>query len=125
MYHFDDPLTQEPGAMSGPTISGAELLIAKDPSAYWDTSTNRVKGSAFAHSPRTFPIPLYDPIFYDEGKRNGRTADLKTANWIGFFLEEIQGNGLWGRIIPITGIRDRNAGPAPQGLNPLAIRLIQ
>ena len=125
IYHFDDPLTQEPGAMAGPTISGAELLIAKDPSAYWDTSTNRVKGSAFAHSPRTFPIPLYDPVFYDSGKRNGRTADLKTANWIGFFLEEIQGNGLWGRIIPITGIRDRNAGPAPQGLNPLAIRLIQ
>jgi hypothetical protein len=125
IYHFDDPLTQEPGAMAGPTISGAELLIAKDPAAYWDTSTNRVKGSAFAHSPRTFPIPLYDPVFYDSGKRNGRDADLKTANWIGFFLEEIQGNGLWGRIIPITGIRDRNAGPAPQGLNPLAIRLIQ
>ena len=75
--------------------------------------------------PRTFPIPLYDPIFYDSGKRNGRTADLKTANWIGFFLEEIVGNGIWGRIIPITGIIDRNAGPAPQGLNPLAIRLIQ
>ena len=125
IYHFDDPLTQEPGAMAGPTISGAELLIAKDPAAYWDTSTNKVKGSAFAHSPRTFPIPLYDPVFYDSGKRNGRDADLKTANWIGFFLEEIQGNGLWGRIIPITGIRDRNAGPAPQGLNPLAIRLIQ
>src|SRR5687767_13530398 len=105
IYHFDDPLTQEPGAMAGPTISGAELLIARDPAAYWDTSTNKVKGSAFAHSPRTFPIPLYDPVFYDSGKRNGRDADLKTANWIGFFLEEIQGNGLWGRIIPITGIR--------------------
>ena len=125
IYHFDDPLIQEPGAMAGPTISGAELLLAKDPAAYWDTSTNKVKGSAFAHSPRTFPIPLYDPIFYDSGKRNGRTADLKTANWIGFFLEEIVGNGIWGRIIPITGIIDRNAGPAPQGLNPLAIRLIQ
>jgi Flp pilus assembly protein TadG len=125
IYHWDDPLTQEPGAMAGPTISGAELLIAKDPGAYWDSSTNKVKGSAYGHSPRTFPIPLYDPIFYDSGKRNGRTADLKTANWIGFFLEEIQGNGLWGRIIPITGIRDRNAGPAPVGLNPKAIRLIQ
>ena len=53
------------------------------------------------------------------------SRDLKTANWIGFFLEEIVGNGIWGRIIPITGIIDRNAGPAPQGLNPLAIRLIQ
>jgi Flp pilus assembly protein TadG len=125
IYHWGDPLTTEPGAMNGPTISGAELLIAKDPSAHWNTATNRVEGSAYGHSPRVFPIPLYDPPFYDEGKRNGRTADLKTANWIGFFLEEIQGNGLWGRIIPITGIRDRNAPNAPEGLNPKAIRLVQ
>jgi Flp pilus assembly protein TadG len=126
IYHWGDPLTQEPGAMAGPTISGAELLIAKDPGAYWDSLTNKVKGSAYgAKSPRVFPIPLYDPIVYDSGKRNGRTADLVTANWIGFFLEEIQGNGLWGRIIPIAGIRDNTAGPAPLGLNPKALRLVE
>jgi Flp pilus assembly protein TadG len=125
IYNWGDPLTQEPGAMAGPTISGANLLIAKDPGARWDDVNKKVAGSAFAHSPRVFPIPLYDPVFYDSGKRNGRTADLKTANWIGFFLEEIQGNGLWGRIIPITGIRDRNAGPAPEGIFPRAIRLVQ
>jgi Flp pilus assembly protein TadG len=124
-YYWGDLLTTEPGAMNGPTISGAELLIARDPNAYWDTSTNKVAGSAYGHSPRVFPIPLYDPIYYDSGKRNGRNADLKTANWIGFFLETIQGNGLWGRIIPIAGIRDRNGGPAPEGLNPKAIRLVQ
>jgi Flp pilus assembly protein TadG len=126
IYHWGDPLTQEPGAMAGPTISGAQLLMAKDPGAYWDTLTNKVKGSAYgAKSPRVFPIPLYDPIVYDSGKRNGRTADLVTANWIGFFLEEIQGNGLWGRIIPIAGIRDNTAGPAPLGLNPKALRLVE
>lgn len=126
IYHWGDPLTQEPGAMAGPTISGAELLMAKDPGAYWDSLTNKVKGSAYgAKSPRVFPIPLYDPIVYDSGKRNGRTADLVTANWIGFFLEEIQGNGLWGRIIPIAGIRDNTAGPAPLGLNPKALRLVE
>jgi len=126
IYHWGDPLTTEPGAMAGPTISGAELLIAKDPSAYWDPYTNKMKGSAFgSKSPRVFPIPLYDPIVYDSGKRNGRTADLVTANWIGFFLEEIQGNGLWGRIIPISGIRDATAGPAPAGLTPKTLRLVQ
>ena len=126
IYHWGDPLTQEPGAMVGPTISGAELLIAKDPGTYWDAATKKVKGSAFgAKSPRIFPIPLYDPIVYDSGKRNGRDADLVTANWIGFYLEEIIGNSLWGRIIPIAGIRDKTAAPAPQGLNPLAIRLVQ
>ncbi len=127
IYHWGDPLTQEPGAMEGPTIQGADALIARDPGAYWDDSIGRVRGSAFGgqQSPRVFPIPLYDPVVYDSGKRNGRTADLITANWIGFFLESTAGNGIWGRIIPIAGIRDVNHGPAPAGLNPKAIRLVQ
>jgi hypothetical protein len=112
--------------MNGPTVSGAELLIAKDPGAYWDSGTNSVRGSnAGSHSPRIFPIPLYDPIYYDSQKRMGRDASLRTANWIGFFLDHIEGNGLVGRIIPIAGIRDRNAPAPPQGLNPKAIRLVQ
>jgi Flp pilus assembly protein TadG len=126
IYYWGDPLTQEPGAKEGPTIHGAEELIAKDPGAYWDTDTNKVKGSTYgAQSPRVFPIPLYDPIVYDSGKRNGRIADLVTANWIGFFIEYIEGNGIWGRIIPIAGIRDANHGPAPMGLNPKALRLVE
>jgi Flp pilus assembly protein TadG len=126
IYHWGDPLLQEPGAVVGPTVQGAADLIARDPGAYWDTATKKVKGSAFGiRSPRVFPIPLYDPIIYDSGKRNGRTADLVTANWIGYFLEEVTGSSLWGRIIPIAGIRDKNAGPAPEGLNPKAIRLVQ
>ena len=124
IFHWGDPLIQEPGAMDGPTIQGANDLIARDPGAYWDNTTNTVKGSAFAQSPRTFPIPLYDPIVYDSGKRNGRTADLVTANWIGFFLESTQGNGLNGRIVPIKGIRDKT-GPAPDGIFPMAIRLVK
>ena len=110
--------------MAGPTSQGADELIARDPGAYWDHLSGTVKGSAFAHSPRVFPIPLYDPPFYDEGKRNGRYADLKVANWIGFFLESTQGNGIYGRIIPIAGIRDTNS-PHAEGVFPLAIRLVQ
>ena len=126
IYHYGDPLTQEPGAMEGPTIQGADDLIARDPGAYWDTSTNKVMGSAFGtKSPRVFPIPLYDPIVYDSGTRNGRSADLVTANWIGFFLESTQGNGIWGRIIPIGGIRDKSAPMPPPGLNPKALRLVE
>jgi len=126
IMHFGDPLIQEPGAMSGPTIQGAEELIARDPGAYWDPSTKSVKGSNFGNnSPRVFPIPLYDPIVYDSGKRNGRSADLVTANWIGFYLDYTSGNSIWGRIIPISGIYDKNSGPAPAGSFPVAIRLVQ
>ena len=118
-------LTQEPGNMMGPTVSGAEQLYTQDPNAYWDAASQNVKGSAFARSPRVFPIPLYDPNYYDQNKREGRAADLKVANWIGFFLEDIQGNNIYGRITPIAGVLDRNAGPAPDGAFPMTIRLVK
>jgi hypothetical protein len=72
-----------------------------------------------------FPIPLYDPEFYDSGKRNGRNADLKVANWIGFFAEEVANNGIIGRIIPIAGIRDQTVENGATNLFPKAIRLVQ
>jgi hypothetical protein len=125
IMHWNDPLFQEPGAMSGPTIQGLDELIAKDPGAYWDMGTNDVAGSSYdGQSPRVFPIPLFDPEYYDAGKRNGRMADLRVANWIGFFLDRTDGNSAVGRIIPIGGIRDKTMN-APTNLFPKSIRLVQ
>ena len=123
--YWGDPLLQEPGNMVGPTVSGVQILYNKDPGAYWDTGCNCMKGSKFGNSPRVFPIPLYDPEYYASGKTQGRFADLKVANWIGFFLEDIQGNTIHGRITPIKGVLDDNAGPAPDGAFPMAIRLVK
>jgi hypothetical protein len=125
VMHWGDLLTQEPGNVVGPTVQGIEALIARDPTARWDFTLNRVVDSAFGgqQSPRVFPIPLYDPPYYDSGKRNGRMADLKVANWIGFFADHVQGNQIYGRIIPIAGIRD--GSPIPDGLSIRAIRLVK
>jgi Flp pilus assembly protein TadG len=124
IMHWGDLLLQEPGNMMGPTIHGIEALIARDPNARWDDATNRVVDSAYTgQSPRVFPIPLYDPPYYDAGKRMGRTADLKVANWIGFFADHVSGNQIYGRIIPIVGIRD--GAPTPDGLSIRAIRLVK
>ena len=125
LMKWGELLVQEPGSMVGPTTQGAQALYDKDPNAYWDTGSKTVKGSAYPRSPRVFPIPLYDPNYYETGKLNGRPADLKVANWIGFFLEDIQGNNIYGRITPIAGVRDGSAGPAPDGVFPRAIRLVQ
>src|SRR3989442_14746462 len=57
-------IIQEPGDKSGPTIQGINDLIDKDPNAIWDKTCKCVKNSAFAISPRVFPIPLYDPAYY-------------------------------------------------------------
>jgi len=121
----NDPIIQEPGDKSGPTIQGINDLIAKDPNAYWDTSCVCVKGSAYGSSPRVFPIPMYDPAYYATGKANGRVADFKVANFLGFFVDHTQGNSIWGRITNITGLVDPNAPAAPEGSFPTAIRLVQ
>jgi len=123
IIHMGDIVIQEPGNMVGPTIDGAEGLIARDPNAYWDDTHKKVI-SEQNPSPRVFPIPLYDPVYYTIGKMNGRYADFKVANWIGFFLESIQNNQLYGRIIPIGGIIDQNY-PMNPGAFPKAIRLVE
>jgi hypothetical protein len=129
VFHPGELMMQEPGNMMGPTVSGADCLIAKDPTAYWDDGANCAKrpGSnvCIGRSPRIFPIPLYDPIYYETGKRNGRYADLKVANWIGFFLERTQSNNIYGRITPIGGMRDGSAPEGPSAIFPVAIRLVQ
>ena len=76
-------------------------------------------------SPRVFPIPLYDPEYYADGKANGRDATLRMANWLGFFVERRSGNEVYGRITPIHGVITPGAGPAPAGAFPRAIRLVQ
>ncbi len=125
VYQPGQMLVQEPGDMEGPTIQGIQALVDRDPRAEWDKVNNKVINSAFgSHSPRVFPIPLYDPVYYDSGKRNGRNASLKTANWIGFFVDRVVGSQIYGRITPITGIYVPG-GPAPSPALPLTIRLVE
>ena len=117
-------ITQEPGAMSGPTTKGLDDLIAQDSSAYWDEDDLKVM-SELGRSPRVFPIPLYDPDVYQFGKTTGRTATLKVAGWIGFFLEGRDGIGAYGRIMPLMGIINEGAGVVPVGAFPRAVQLVE
>jgi Flp pilus assembly protein TadG len=124
VMRMNDKIIQEPGDKMGPTIQGIEDLIAKDPKARWDNTCKCVKDSAFAISPRVFPIPLYDPNFYADGKANGRVADFKIANFLGFFAMPPQGNSIPGIITQIVGLVDDTA-PAPPNTFAKAIRLVQ
>jgi Flp pilus assembly protein TadG len=122
---WGDLLLMEPGNMVGPTNQGVDDLLAKDPDAYWDTGTNSPVSTVHP-SPRVVAIPLYDPVYYDTGKLNGRDADLKVANYMGFFIERRQGNNVYGRITPIGGlIKGSGYGSAPPGAFPKAIRLVE
>lgn len=121
---FNDLLLAEPGNMSGPTRQGLDDLIAKDPNAYWD-AINEKPVSSMSPSPRVVAIPLFDPVYYETGKQNGRNADLKVVNYLGFFIEEMRGNDVVGRVTPISGILSGNGGPAPTGTFPVAIVLVR
>ena len=123
---FGETFVAKPGMMTGPTLSGVSDLIAQDPDAYWDDAENRVVSSKYP-SPRVRAIPLYDPVYYEEGKQNGKNASLKFVNYLGFFVEGMQGNEVIGRITPIGGLRRGGAstGPAPEAAFPKTIRLVE
>ena len=110
--------------MVGPTAQGIDELIARDPNAYWDDVCNCVKTEQ-GRTPRIFPIPLYDPDLYDQGKINGRNATLIMRNWVGFFVEDRVGNEVHGRITPILGTIDPDGAAAPDGVFPLAVQLVE
>lgn len=121
IIHWGDLLVQEPGNMVGPTAHGVRDLIALDPQAYWDGT--RVVSNQNP-SPRVKLVPLFDPYYWNQGKMNGRTADLKAANFLGFFVEAVVGNDVKGRIVPMTALLDSSA-PVPQNSFARSIRLVE
>jgi hypothetical protein len=124
VMEFGQTYDSEPGNMVGPTKQGMDDLIALDPNAYWDPVNKKVV-STMHPSPRVRAVPLFDPYYYDDGKLNGRNASLKFVNYIGFFIERMQGNEVVGRITPIGGLRRGTGSPAPAAAFPMSIRLVQ
>jgi Putative Flp pilus-assembly TadE/G-like len=122
VMQINELLLQEPGNKMGPTNSGIDLLIARDPNAYWDTARNQVV-SNFHPSPRLTTLPVFDPVYYATGVTQGRYADLKVMNFIGFFIESRSGNNVYGRITPVSGVLT-NTPPVP-GAFPVVIRLVE
>jgi len=121
-------MSPENGNMVGPTSQGVQDLVAQDPFAKWDTTCKCVTGSDpkfNGHSPRVAIVPVYDPVAWENGQHSGKGSTLIVANYVGFFIEQMNGNEVKGIITPIRGTLDRNAGPAPAGAFPKVIVLVQ
>ncbi len=124
----DQMLVPEPGNMVGPTSQGVQDLVAKDSGAYWEPlpGCNCVKGSDpkfGGMSPRIRPIPLYDPVFYENGKQTGRNADFKMVSFLGVFVVGMQGNELLARVHPISA--ETTSNPTTASSFAMAIRLVE
>jgi hypothetical protein len=122
----DHYMAPENGNMVGPTQQGTQDLIASDPGAHWDTGCNCVKGSAFGISPRIRIAPLYDPAVYAEGKASGKSnPQLRVVNYLGFFIEDVNGGGdVVGRIAPALAEYKKD-GPSATGGFARAVMVVQ
>jgi hypothetical protein len=118
-----DGLTVESAATTMDTVHAVTDLIARDPAAYWNSATGRVV-SAQNPSPRVVVLPVYDPLYYDQGKQAGDFTQIRISNFVGFFIDHLEGNNIVGRITPVAGLLD-SSGPAPVGAFARAIRLVQ
>jgi hypothetical protein len=116
IFQIGDVIPTEQGNMVGPTNQGIDDLVAKDPGASWNTSTNTLQGSCapgvcpdgqyHARSPRIVPVVLFDVDSFFQGSPNGKTS-VTISNIMGFFVEGMGGPGnkyVLGRLAAIPGL---------------------
>jgi len=116
VFKIGDTIPVETGNMVGPTGQGIGDLVAKDPGATWNTSTQTLDGSCapgicrdglyHARSPRLVAIPLFSMDAFFAGSPNGKTT-VTITNIMGFFVEGMGGSGnkdVIGRLVAIPGV---------------------
>jgi hypothetical protein len=93
----------EPGGKKGPVNQGITDLVAQDPGAYWDPTTQTIRGSvygdAWGASPRVVRIAAFDPtVPVPTGAH-----DVSVTNFVTLFIEGRSGDVVTGRILPPVG----------------------
>lgn len=105
------------------TFSGVSNLIAQDPGAYWDGTAGKVI-STVNPSPRIITLPVYDPALYEQGLANGTTPQIRVADMVGFFIQNVAANGaITGRIVPTSGLVQGSTPVTTQAF-PRTVRLV-
>ncbi len=121
-----DTLAFEMGNMVGPTKQAVTDVIALDPNAQWDPTTNTIINSPYGmDSPRVLTIMLFEPTQIP-GMKNGN-HQMAPNNLALFFIEGI---GLGGNQAPIMGrflqfASGTQSGPGPNGSLVLQLQLIK
>jgi hypothetical protein len=97
-----ETLPPENGNMVGPTKQGVGALVALDPNAVYNPSTNEITGSCAnanpscgAISPRVVAIALINPdaLQLSTLQTGGKNINLTVVNILGFFINSLSGNG--------------------------------
>ena len=105
--------------MVGPTTQGMERSDRHAIRAPTGTTRPTRSSAACTRARASSRSRCSIPSTTTTGKQNGRNASLKFVNYLGFFIEEMQGNEVIGRITPIGGLRKGTGyGPAPAAAFP-------
>lgn len=133
VWRIGDMIPTEPGNMIGPTMQGVRALIALDPYASWDPVTETLTGSCtqeipsgcpqFFQSPRIVVVPVFDVDAYEEGRQAGRT-DLIVVNIMGFFLDDVIGNNIYGRLVSAAGLLEAGGGGVVSLASAFAVQIV-
>ena len=94
---------------------GFTSLLASDPGATWDASTNTVQGSCAPEcapvSPRLLALAVFDPDAYQQMRATdswcselGGDRCIRIANIIGFFLDSLVGGNATGYVARYPGL---------------------
>ena len=100
-------------------IAGLEELVALDGAAHWDADTLRVVDSCVettqcaSISPRIIAIGLYDPAELAAASLAGVPTRVVIRNFVGFFVDSIDGTDVTGYITRYPGLRDPGAALIP------------
>lgn len=126
VVRIGDLLRNETGIMVGPTFQGVDALIAADPNAYYldpdgvggapgtimDSCQNTASCPApWASSPSTSPRVIALPVFNTATFSQTPGAEwLEVVNILGFFLEQRQGNNIFGYLTHYPGLSATGGG---------------
>lgn len=86
-YFPGDTISNEPGAMVGPTFQGVFDAIQTDPTSQWDAVSNQITNSAYSDyrdNPRVLLLALFDPA--QLAGISGRNSVVPN-NFAHFYLE--------------------------------------
>ena len=127
-------LDVEPGNMIGPTKQGMKELYDQDKFAKWDpnlygTGRGGVAGGCMAAkacvvSPRLVAIPVFNPDAYDKGRASGRIV-IEVVKVLGFFIDQIQGNDVYGYITTYPSRPNQGMGGVPGNNFVVSVALVR
>jgi Flp pilus assembly protein TadG len=118
------------GMAQGPTQQGVsgdqDALVKRDPTAYFDTTTNKIAGGCMGAgtcelSPRVVPIAIFDTAAYVNlsATCSGTTCRAQVVNIIGFFVE-----GMCDEVYPDAATRPVYCGTSAEAQKMVVGRLI-